>query len=303
MGERGRLVRSRVKSTARQDRGCSSSHSTMNRTPVLHTPPVPNRKLTSPLLPACRKLKVFEEVMITSKRYTEAQRVAQKTGMPIEDPLDASMDTAGPSPTLEKTDGAVWDAEASERRQEAERERDLAGAGPAGSEGGIVQQTGSTWDRLRQQSIPARQSPSSTHNVQPRRQQQQQQQENIDISALPSRRPPQNPMEMSTTTQSKYAPGLSVEEKIEQEVAEERRREQEEFERYVRTFDLSRAEIGTDWLVCFVWLSFEHYHCAVLYTYSTSFFRSRTPFATDFSTLAIASRPSLWLLQHAPIAF
>jgi hypothetical protein len=38
---------------------------------------------------------------------------------------------------------------------------------------------------------------------------------------------------MNTTTQSKYAPGLSVEEKIEQESAEERRREQQEFERYV----------------------------------------------------------------------
>lgn len=97
--------------------------------------------------------------------------------------------------------GTVWDAEASERRIEAERERSLA-------DKGIAQQTGSTWDRLRQQNVPRQPAP-----------------------AVPTPARPANPLDLTTTTQSKYAPGLSVEDKIAQESDEERRREQEAFER------------------------------------------------------------------------
>lgn len=146
--------------------------------------------------------------------------MAGRSGFPV-DPLESgSLDTLDSG--AEKTDGAVWDTEAEERRVESERERSLNENPDAG---GIAQQTGSTWDRLRQQSTPRQSTQPTTQSAYSQRQP-------IDISTLPNQRPA-NPLEMSTTTQSKYAPGLSVEEKIEQETAEERRREQEEFERYV----------------------------------------------------------------------
>lgn len=171
---------------------------------------------------------MFEEIMITSKRAAEAQRLAGRSGFPsTEDPL-------GSPDTLESGVGkdAVWDTEAEERRVESERERSLRDT-DAGAGSTITRETGSTWDRLRQQSTPQSTPKATTQPPQPSyKRNQQQQQQPIDITTLPNQRP-LNPLEMNTTTQSKYAPGLSVEEKIEQESAEERRREQQEFERYV----------------------------------------------------------------------
>lgn len=153
--------------------------------------------------------------MITSKRAAEAQRIGNRSGIPA----DATFDVAPPKMTDDLPAG-VWDAEADERRREAEREREITGTD------GIAQQTGSTWDRLRQQSTPR--PPSQPRTSQPSTSPRQQ--HPIDISSLPIHRPA-NPLDLETTTQSKYSPGMSVEEKIESEAAEERRREQEAFER------------------------------------------------------------------------
>lgn len=195
---------------------------------LTETPTTPHRSLALlPILIAHRsahyvgvtsKLRIFEDIMITSKRTAATQgQFGPTVAADWEDP------SARASPALSSSNpadgsygstvsdgaigdavaqnGAVWDAEASERRIEAERERSLA-------DKGIAQQTGSTWDRLRQQNVPRQ-----------------------TASASPTPARPANPLDLTTTTQSKYAPGLSVEDKIAQETDEERRREQEAFER------------------------------------------------------------------------
>ncbi|KAJ9115979.1 hypothetical protein QFC22_005122 [Naganishia vaughanmartiniae] len=142
------------------------------------------------------------EVMMESKRAAEAQGIYGRGAIPVEKE----------APFSQEPQTATWDAEASERAQEASRERGLA-------PGAIAGQTGSTWDRLREQS---RQSGANNSSSAPP----------VDLTrspAAPTSR--NNALALDTTTSSKYAPGMSVEEKIESEAAEERRREQEEFEK------------------------------------------------------------------------
>lgn len=163
--------------------------------------------------------------MVTSKRIAATQGQFGPT-------VAADWGGSEPPSTAEskmsddlKGSGDVWDAEASERRIEEERER-----GIAGTTGGIAAQTGNTWDRLRQQSTARPSTPSSTptttHGAQP-----------------PVK--PSNPLDLTTSSSLKYPPGLSVEEKIEMEAADERRREQEEFERLVER-EREAARVGRE---------------------------------------------------------
>lgn len=166
--------------------------------------------------------------MITSKRTAETSGLFGPTVAAEHDSPDSSFsdspDSTGPvsAAIAQSSNGDVWDAEASERKAEAQRERDVQGKGEPN---GIARQTGTTWDRLREQNVPRGPTPSSNTQQSPTQTQTQLR------SAQQSR--PSNPLDLTTSTSSKYAPGLSVEEKIEQETAEERRREQQEFERLV----------------------------------------------------------------------
>ncbi|KAJ9091279.1 hypothetical protein QFC21_007268 [Naganishia friedmannii] len=149
-----------------------------------------------------RKLRVFEEVMIESKRAAEAQGIYGRGAIPVEKE----------APFSQELKTATWDADASERAQESSREQGLTPET-------IVGQTGSTWDRLREQSRQSGTTNSASAST-------------VDLTRSPSARTSRNnPLALDTTTSSKYAPGMSVEEKIESEAAEERRREQEEFEK------------------------------------------------------------------------
>jgi hypothetical protein len=144
--------------------------------------------------------------MMESKRAAEKQGIYGRGAIPVEKEAPFSQDPQT---------AATWDADASERAQEVSREGGLA-------PGTIAGQTGSTWDRLREQS---RQSGATTNSSSASVPQ-------VDLTRVPSARTSRsNPLALDTTTTSKYAPGMSVEEKIESEAAEERRREQEEFER------------------------------------------------------------------------
>jgi hypothetical protein len=178
------------------------------------------------------KLHVFEDIMVTSKRIAATQgqfgpTVAADWGGATASTESSPVTESKMSDDLQGS-GDVWDAEASERRIEEERERGVVGA-----TGGIAAQTGSTWDRLRQQSS-ARPSAQSTQSST----------ETTSTRAQPPVKP-SNPLDLTTSSSSKYPPGLSVEEKIEMEAAEERRREQEEFERLVER-EREAARVGRE---------------------------------------------------------
>ncbi|GHJ89597.1 hypothetical protein NliqN6_5999 [Naganishia liquefaciens] len=170
-----------------------------------------------------RKLHIFEDIMVTSKRTAATQgQFGPTVAAEWEDPSSSSSsttdNTGSPIASAVSQNGnVVWDAEATERRIEAERERDVAATDRGANS--ITQQTGSTWDRLRQQNTPRQ--PPSPRSPAPAP---------APAPTTPTTRPA-NPLDLTTTTQSKYAPGLSVEDKIAQESEDERRREQQEFER------------------------------------------------------------------------
>ncbi|KAL7421504.1 hypothetical protein Q5752_003273 [Cryptotrichosporon argae] len=91
---------------------------------------------------AGRKLKVFQQIVIDSKRKIEEHNMRQRGVLPA----DADVAIDGPaSDTADR--GQVW-AERSERTAEGERERSVGGGGVAiGS--AVEDGTRGTWDRIR----------------------------------------------------------------------------------------------------------------------------------------------------------
>ncbi|KAJ9097489.1 hypothetical protein QFC19_006761 [Naganishia cerealis] len=193
-----------------------------------------------------RKLKVFEEVMITSKRMAQEQRMPTGGRFPGSTTGSVgNIDENGPN-------SGVWDVEAAEKRQELEREREIPSSSSPDTSvtpGAITNATSSTWDRIRQesqQSTPRRSSPSTPSSAARQSGVPTSAAAPIDISSLPSTAPPRtakDPLAIDTTTSSKYAPGMSVEAIVESEAAEERRREQEAFDRLL---DKERNSAGDE---------------------------------------------------------